>query len=143
MWPYGHDSNPNPASAWVKISINTGLLSRTFLEFRSEHWGFFPLATTICDDGWKAFKSSCYKIINNRISWSHAKDSCIDWEGHLLIIDDTNEQDYIYGEVKSRVYDVRIHFRSHLELSPLNIFRFLFTCQPIWKKNLNCMLSVR
>ncbi|XP_046846401.1 uncharacterized protein LOC124440117 isoform X2 [Xenia sp. Carnegie-2017] len=57
-----------------------------------------------CKRGWKAFGSSCYKFIKTSRSWSGAKEGCVNLGGHLLIIDDKEEQDYFYSELRSKAY---------------------------------------
>ena len=50
--------------------------------------------------GWKLFNRSCYKISEDKKSWTEAKTKCGELGGHLLKIDDQAEQDYIRNEVK-------------------------------------------
>ncbi len=50
--------------------------------------------------GWKPVNKSCYKISEDKKSWTEAKTKCGELGGHLLKIDDQAEQDYFRNEVK-------------------------------------------
>ena len=61
-----------------------------------------------CEDGWKAFRRSCYKISSVRRPWNQAKRLCGDLGGHLLKINDKTEQDYFYNQIRPLLYTVGI-----------------------------------
>ena len=50
--------------------------------------------------GWKSVNKSCYKISEDKKSWTESKTKCGELGGHLLKIDDQAEQDYFKNEVK-------------------------------------------
>lgn len=63
-------------------------------------WGFLVLPALICHNlpnkqclaGWKIFEGSCYYFSTEVMSWSAAKETCIDQDAHLVIIETELEQ---------------------------------------------------
>ncbi|XP_071848194.1 C-type lectin lectoxin-Phi1-like [Apostichopus japonicus] len=52
-----------------------------------------------CPSGWQNYRTSCYKFIENPLTWDKAKDFCHDNSeynyGHLASVHDTLENDFI------------------------------------------------
>ncbi|XP_028395588.1 macrophage mannose receptor 1-like [Dendronephthya gigantea] len=55
-----------------------------------------------CDHGWISYNRSCYRIFSNPRNWFGAKSACRDTGGHLVRIDDDNEQKFLAYEVFPR-----------------------------------------
>lgn len=80
---------------------------------------FSNLAEVICESGWKAFKRSCYKISKVKRAWSEAKSDCANLGGHLLKIDNKDEQLYLLHQVRR----IRISVRQNVMFSRNNYLR--------------------
>lgn len=57
-----------------------------------------------CDHGWIAYNRSCYRIFGNRISWSAAARACRDTGGHLVRIDNDDEQRFLASIVRPKTW---------------------------------------
>lgn len=74
----------------------TGVTCADFETF----WGFLVLPALICQTlpdnkclaGWKIFERSCYYFSTETMSWSDAKETCIDQDAHLVIVESELEQ---------------------------------------------------
>ena len=56
--------------------------------------------------GWTPVNKSCYKISEDKKSWTEAKTKCTELGGHLLKIDDQAEQSFVKQEVKNKLNSV-------------------------------------
>ena len=48
-----------------------------------------------CADGWKAFESSCYIFIPNKVEWSAAQKECSDMNSDLVSIHSEEENNFV------------------------------------------------
>ncbi|XP_029999969.1 C-type lectin domain family 4 member E-like [Sphaeramia orbicularis] len=58
-----------------------------------------------CREGWSSFQNSCYLLSNAVLTWKQAETQCQTLGGHLLVLNDVHELDYI-----SRIIDIRYSF---------------------------------
>ncbi|XP_028395191.1 uncharacterized protein LOC114519267 isoform X2 [Dendronephthya gigantea] len=67
-----------------------------------------------CDVGWVAFNRSCYRMFSNWKNWDRAKSVCRDTGGHLVRIDNDNEQHFLAELVRPtrHNYWIGLHFNS-------------------------------
>ncbi|XP_072244519.1 asialoglycoprotein receptor-like 1 isoform X2 [Leuresthes tenuis] len=54
-----------------------------------------------CREGWVSFQRSCYLLSTNSLSWSKAEEQCKSQRGHLVVLNNVEELDYI-----SRIVDI-------------------------------------
>ncbi|XP_075961105.1 C-type lectin lectoxin-Phi1-like [Anarhichas minor] len=52
-----------------------------------------------CRDGWVSFQTSCYVLSTTTVTWSKAEEQCQKHRGHLVVVNDVVELDYISGVV--------------------------------------------
>ncbi|KAG7241398.1 hypothetical protein INR49_025598 [Caranx melampygus] len=55
-----------------------------------------------CKDGWMSFKTSCYLLSHSTATWSKAEELCLAQGGHLLVLNNVEELDYISSVVEPR-----------------------------------------
>ncbi|CAB4014245.1 Hypothetical predicted protein, partial [Paramuricea clavata] len=55
-----------------------------------------------CDSGWIAYNRSCYRMFQRAITWGAAKRTCRDTGGHLVRIDNDNEQHFLSNYVRPK-----------------------------------------
>jgi hypothetical protein len=55
-----------------------------------------------CDSGWIANNRSCYRMFQRAITWGAAKRACRDTGGHLVRIDNDNEQYFLSNYVRPK-----------------------------------------
>ncbi|XP_074060441.1 C-type lectin domain family 4 member G-like [Macrotis lagotis] len=48
-----------------------------------------------CPRPWKDFQGSCYFFSNNKLTWSQARDDCVQKQAHLVIINSRDEQNFL------------------------------------------------
>ncbi|XP_022609147.1 C-type lectin domain family 4 member E-like isoform X2 [Seriola dumerili] len=56
--------------------------------------------TGICKDGWMSFRESCYLLSTTVTTWIKAQSLCITQGGHLLVLNNVEELDYISSVVQ-------------------------------------------
>lgn len=49
-----------------------------------------------CDNGWTFYGKSCYKYINDRLTWTQAKHTCEAEGSHLVTLSSAEENEFIY-----------------------------------------------
>uniref|UniRef100_A0A3B4T4A0 Asialoglycoprotein receptor-like 1 n=1 Tax=Seriola dumerili TaxID=41447 RepID=A0A3B4T4A0_SERDU len=54
----------------------------------------------ICKDGWMSFRESCYLLSTTVTTWIKAQSLCITQGGHLLVLNNVEELDYISSVVQ-------------------------------------------
>ncbi|XP_075325274.1 C-type lectin domain family 10 member A-like [Odontesthes bonariensis] len=54
-----------------------------------------------CREGWVSFQRSCYLLSTNTVTWSKAEEQCKSQRGHLVVLNNGEELDYI-----SRIVDI-------------------------------------
>ncbi|XP_054906645.1 asialoglycoprotein receptor-like 1 isoform X2 [Poeciliopsis prolifica] len=52
-----------------------------------------------CKEGWASFQGSCYLLSTTTAVWQRAEDQCRSSGGHLLVLNNVEELDYISGIV--------------------------------------------
>ncbi|KAG2468454.1 asialoglycoprotein receptor 1 [Polypterus senegalus] len=57
-----------------------------------------------CSEGWVFYSGSCYFISSDKLDWNSARDYCISWEGHLLVVDNDTEWMFVTSFTKPRYY---------------------------------------
>ncbi|KAL4660372.1 hepatic lectin-like [Arapaima gigas] len=55
-----------------------------------------PLLPGSCESLWLPFQSSCYLVSFKRVSWHEAENSCNQLGAHLMVVNDEDEQVFIY-----------------------------------------------
>ncbi|KAM9743512.1 C-type lectin domain family 4 member E-like [Menidia menidia] len=58
-----------------------------------------------CGEGWVSFRGSCYLISITTATWAKAEETCKSHKGHLLVLNNVEELDYI-----SKVADVQLGY---------------------------------
>ncbi|XP_058491825.1 asialoglycoprotein receptor-like 1 [Solea solea] len=58
-----------------------------------------------CKDGWSSFERSCYLLATAAATWSKAEEQCRAHGGHLLVLNNLEELDYI-----SRIVELRTNY---------------------------------
>ncbi|CAN9513522.1 unnamed protein product [Ophioblennius macclurei] len=58
-----------------------------------------------CRDGWGSFQSSCYLLSTTAVTWSRAEELCKAQGGHLLVLNNVDELDYI-----SKIVEIRSNY---------------------------------
>ncbi|XP_072484020.1 C-type lectin domain family 4 member G-like isoform X3 [Notamacropus eugenii] len=48
-----------------------------------------------CPSSWRDFQGSCYFFSENKLTWSQARDDCIQKQAHLVIINNRDEQNFL------------------------------------------------
>ncbi|XP_035754330.1 CD209 antigen-like protein A [Egretta garzetta] len=54
-----------------------------------------------CSVGWKIFEKSCYSFSTEMMSWSDAKETCIDQGAHLVTVNSEPEQEFLKSNINS------------------------------------------
>ncbi|CAH1778706.1 unnamed protein product [Owenia fusiformis] len=78
------------------------------LEYKND-WQLYTMLPLIgatltpCPDGWYAFKTSCYKRFDDRFkkNFHKAEEHCQQLKGHLVVIDDATEEEFLKSHIKS------------------------------------------
>uniref|UniRef100_A0A8C3T3G5 C-type lectin domain-containing protein n=1 Tax=Chelydra serpentina TaxID=8475 RepID=A0A8C3T3G5_CHESE len=109
LWRYGWDSLPGP---------ELGYSGFCFLDSVCGH----------CPWGWAWFQRTCYHFSDSMKTWNEAKQSCLDFGAHLVIINTKEEQAFLVKtRTKSRVYwlglsDQKVERQWHwVDGSPLKL----------------------
>ena len=55
------------------------------------------LASETCAEGWVLLGESCYYISTDTMNWHSAVRRCMDFDSHLVIIDNQKEQNLLKG----------------------------------------------
>ncbi|KAK5871289.1 hypothetical protein PBY51_004178 [Eleginops maclovinus] len=58
-----------------------------------------------CKEGWVSYERSCYKLSINSLTWSKAEDQCRAQGGHLVVLNNAEELDYI-----SRIVEIKYNY---------------------------------
>uniref|UniRef100_A0A672JBH4 Asialoglycoprotein receptor-like 1 n=1 Tax=Salarias fasciatus TaxID=181472 RepID=A0A672JBH4_SALFA len=58
-----------------------------------------------CRNGWSSFQRSCYLLSRSEVKWSRAEQLCKEEGGHLLVVNDMDELDYI-----SKIVEIRFNY---------------------------------
>ncbi|KAL6114611.1 uncharacterized protein ACO6RY_05335 [Pungitius sinensis] len=58
-----------------------------------------------CREGWVSFRTSCYRLSSTAATWSKAEEQCRGQGGHLVVLNDVEELDYI-----SKVVDIKSNY---------------------------------
>ncbi|KAK9522405.1 hypothetical protein VZT92_018872 [Zoarces viviparus] len=67
-----------------------------------------------CRDGWVSFQTSCYLLSTTGMTWSKAEEQCGKHGGHLVVLNDVVELDYISGVVNIKYnYWIGLVEREH------------------------------
>ncbi|XP_037536640.1 asialoglycoprotein receptor-like 1 [Nematolebias whitei] len=66
--------------------------------------GLVPVRGT-CRDGWVSFQRSCYLFSTTAATWNKAEELCRSHSGHMLVLNDVEELDYI-----SRLVEIRHNY---------------------------------
>ncbi|XP_040897853.1 asialoglycoprotein receptor-like 1 [Toxotes jaculatrix] len=75
----------------------------------------YPVRGT-CREGWVSFQRSCYLLSTTTVTWSKAEELCRTHGGHLLVLNDVEEVDYISKIVELRYnYWIGLVKREHEE----------------------------
>ncbi|XP_027706629.1 C-type lectin domain family 4 member G isoform X1 [Vombatus ursinus] len=48
-----------------------------------------------CPSTWRDFQGSCYFFSENKLTWSQARDDCVQKQAHLVIINNRDEQNFL------------------------------------------------
>ncbi|XP_036594140.1 C-type lectin domain family 4 member G-like isoform X2 [Trichosurus vulpecula] len=48
-----------------------------------------------CPSPWRDFQGSCYFFSKNKLTWSQARDDCVQKQAHLVIINNQDEQNFL------------------------------------------------
>lgn len=48
-----------------------------------------------CQEGWVSYENSCYLLSTTKESWSAAEAKCHNFQGHLLVVNNAEELDYV------------------------------------------------
>ncbi|XP_062866857.1 CD209 antigen-like protein B [Trichomycterus rosablanca] len=54
----------------------------------------------LCDEGWRSLGLKCYFFSTNNLNWMASRDSCVEKGGHLVIITNQAEQDFLSLNIK-------------------------------------------
>ncbi|XP_038629196.1 C-type lectin domain family 17, member A-like [Scyliorhinus canicula] len=63
---------------------------------------FRNLSESLCPCGWKVQKQKCYKFSTDKRNWNGAKQQCESQKSHFVIINTTEEQNFITKYVKDK-----------------------------------------
>ncbi|XP_078141238.1 C-type lectin domain family 4 member E-like isoform X1 [Centroberyx gerrardi] len=66
-----------------------------------------------CAEGWVVFQSSCYLISQARVTWSKAEEQCRTNGGHLLVLNNVEELDYISKIIPTVGFWIGLVERQH------------------------------
>lgn len=67
-----------------------------------------------CREGWVSFQRSCYLLSTTAVTWSKAEEQCRTLGGHLLVVNNVEELDYISKIVELRYsYWIGLVEREH------------------------------
>ncbi|XP_056274573.1 asialoglycoprotein receptor-like 1 isoform X5 [Pseudoliparis swirei] len=58
-----------------------------------------------CREGWVSFQTSCYVLTSTAMSWSKAEEQCQRHGGHLVVLNNVEELDYI-----SKVVNIKYNY---------------------------------
>uniref|UniRef100_A0A3P8SCC2 Asialoglycoprotein receptor-like 1 n=1 Tax=Amphiprion percula TaxID=161767 RepID=A0A3P8SCC2_AMPPE len=58
-----------------------------------------------CRQGWVSFERSCYLLSSNTLTWSRAEEHCKTERGHLVVLNNVEELDYI-----SKVVEIQYNY---------------------------------
>ncbi|KAM4579537.1 C-type lectin domain family 4 member E-like [Fundulus diaphanus] len=58
-----------------------------------------------CREGWGSFQGRCYLLSTTTATWQRAEDQCKTLGGHLLVLNNEEELDYI-----SRIVEIKYHY---------------------------------
>jgi len=61
----------------------------------------FVTPATVCQAGWSAFKGKCYKHFSVAKSWEDAEATCLGYQGHLVSLHSTGENDFLFNSFGS------------------------------------------
>merc|ERR1712066_1107370 len=50
-----------------------------------------------CPSGWDSYKANCYKFFTEQMSWSEARNECLDLEANLASIHSEEENNFVTG----------------------------------------------
>ncbi|XP_068558955.1 asialoglycoprotein receptor-like 1 isoform X1 [Cebidichthys violaceus] len=67
-----------------------------------------------CREGWVSFQTSCYLLSTTTMTWSKAEEQCRKHRGHLVVLNNVAELDYISGVVNIKYsYWIGLVEREH------------------------------
>ncbi|XP_054467119.1 asialoglycoprotein receptor-like 1 isoform X2 [Anoplopoma fimbria] len=58
-----------------------------------------------CRDGWVSFQTRCYLLSTTPVTWSKAEEQCRKHGGHLVVLNNVEELDYI-----SKIVEIRYNY---------------------------------
>lgn len=106
--------------------------------------------TVACDNGWKHYRSSCYKYSNRQSRWTDAEGFCQRDGGHLPKITSREVQDFVFGLGLHQPFDTWIGLREQKDSgkfiwadgSPVGNFTFWSGGEPVQGKDV-CVEMLR
>ncbi|KAK3517124.1 hypothetical protein QTP86_019187 [Hemibagrus guttatus] len=53
----------------------------------------------LCEEGWKSLGLKCYYFSTDKLNWTQSRDFCVEKGGHLVIITNPPEQDFVFSQI--------------------------------------------
>uniref|UniRef100_A0A8C3XTA9 C-type lectin domain-containing protein n=1 Tax=Chelydra serpentina TaxID=8475 RepID=A0A8C3XTA9_CHESE len=127
----GEEHNASPGGEWGQDSWVLFLALPDSLPGPELGYSGFCFLDSVCGHcpwGWAWFQRTCYHFSDSMKTWNEAKQSCLDFGAHLVIINTKEEQAFLVKtRTKSRVYwlglsDQKVERQWHwVDGSPLKL----------------------
>ncbi|XP_062384390.1 CD209 antigen-like protein A isoform X1 [Sardina pilchardus] len=65
-----------------------------------------------CPEGWKHHKGKCYLFSSSKMNWEGSRDHCITLGGHLIIVNNQEEQNFLAAQAKGVSHWIGLNDRA-------------------------------